>query len=693
MSRKRVFKKLAKRQTSVVARLEELYLEGAAEDFAALAAAELEDPAASSLAAEWTEMAEIAVREHLAHARFDRLLPLLRPLRRTAALRPLTLLAEAVVDLDAGHLTTARHHLAELAGGEHAAGFPWTALASLQALLQEEPEPEAARDLFRNLQHLTVEGFAPSEAGRQELRRSVEAVRGAVAEERGEQLLDDACRHLSLLDDLAALLDRVAALPAGDRPAASSTVAAWLQIAEPRLLAVFAASGPPLLAPLRHAVRLRWRAVLDQVAAREGPPGLAVLCTSHPRLLAHDVDLPRSNSRLREAVLGRQLLATRRYEELAGFLQSRSQTAGHGELAVFWSLELWAIGQLPDLEGFASPPYRAILRLQQMAGEIGRRFPRDQQTEMARALRTILLDLCQETYFARHVARAAQSLLEHLPDDAGLLMAAIAGAVTGEDGQALRALDARLARGVRAQANDLPTARTLLAEIACEPPWDLAPILRRVRLLFPEDAWGELADLVALEMGDTFASSLQEETIEGWDDDDPGIARPELEGLRPILGGTVGFAAIEVVLDGWRADRRTQEKKLAAFLAAFPGLDAPLAAFRVLERALFPEAPQEAGHLLQGLARAVIDRLDGNWQLWAPVLPSLVMIAMALDDRRRLAAKLRQLLASPDLTAEGREILEPALRVVADPELVPQAPGKPRARRTRTGIPQLRLDP
>lgn len=712
MSRKRILKKLHKRQGVAVARLGDLYLQGADDEFLALAAEHFEDPAASPLAAEWAEVAERAVRGSLSQGDLDRLERLLRSLRRSGRLRPLLrsliTASEAVLDLAAGRLEAARTRLAALTGtGEAAQVLPPDLLSSLQALAQDEPvgggwrldEPylQASRDFSQALQRCTAS--APAAADCRDLARSLAEMRSAApaADVELRRLFDEAGRCLSLLNDLADLETRLALLPEGERPQMSVVIAGWLRGPGPLLAATLGSSGPALLAPLRHTVGLRWRALLERVAAREGPPGLMALWTANPKLLAHDMELPRGVAGLREAAQARQLLAARRYEDLARLLHSRSRTAvDRGELAALWSLELWASSQETDeeeeeKEWATEPPLRHMtVRLQQMSGEIGRRFSPEDRAEVARVLRNVLFGLCRETFFNEQLARAALALLEHQPDDIGLLVAGVAGAVAAEDSQTLRTLEARLALGVEAQAKDLPIARLLMVEVAREDPRDLAPILERLRPLFAGPAWPEIAKLVAWEMGGTFARTLREESLDG---EDVSLTRSALVRLRPLLAGTPGFAAVEVVLDCWQATPRTVEKRLDRFLAAFPGLDAPFAAFQMMDRALLPWGQRGAHAAFQRLVSAVIDRLDGRWQLWSSVLPSLAMTAEE-SDRRCLDEKIRRLLSSPELTAEGRETLGQALRVIeeldamrrppASPRRAPRAPRKPRARRAAT---------
>jgi hypothetical protein len=743
MSRKRILKKHQKKQETLLAQLEELYLQGASDEFLLLAE-QLPDPAASPVAAEWTEMAERAVRESLAGGDLGRLSRLVRSVRRSCRLRPLAVLVEAVLDLAASRLEAARGRLAELAAltgksGGDAGPVPRDLLPSLQALAREgpdlppDPQPRAARRreepylravsrLFVALKSLEAGSFAPAPDERRALARHLAAVRSAAPAELAEpaqpaqttelhRLLAGAGRSLSLLADLSAL--------AGKGQATSREVAGWLRGAGSPLAAALGGSAPPLLAPLRHALHLSWRAVLERVAAREGSGGLAVLWTAAPDLLAHDVTLPRPAA-VREADQARQLLADRRYDELARLLRSRHRTASDsGELAALWSLELWAIGQIPEEEGGDPPPHRTIVRLHQMAGEIGQRFPSELRAEVARVLRDGLFEACRQAHFCDHVGWAALSLLEHLPDDAGLLVAGVAGAVIGEDPKSLRALEARLARRVQAQtqaqtqirAQELEACRQLLIEISREGCWDLAPILTRLRPLFADDVWPGIAELVAREMAGSFGWNLREESFEDGDIDQ---TRSALDGLRPLLAGTPGFDAVAVVVECWELDRRAAEKRLAQFLAASPGLDAPLDALRVLDGPLLPGSPPGAQALLERLARAVIDRLDERWQLWTPMVP-LLIVAVDAREMKRLETRIRQLLATRELTEEGREALEhtlAGLRQLAElrstlkrqqrngrrsPSPEPREPApskrKPRTQKSDTpDTPQLQLD-
>ncbi len=740
MSRKRILKKHQKRQESALTQLEELYLQDAAEEFLALAAEQLKDPAASPLAAEWAEMADRALRRSLARADFGRIERLLPSLRRGGPLRPLAALAEAVLDLAAGRLEAARSGLAALA--ERAEGapaaIPQDLLAGLQSLardgLQDLRNLAAGcpRDLIIYIQAVGELFDALRSSDPKVLPRSLEAVREAsreIPDGSGElhRVLDGAGRCLSLLADLAVLEDKLARLPQNDRSPASQMIAGWLRGPGPLLTAVLNASAPvALLAPLHRAVRMRWRAVLERVAAREGPSGLAALCAADPKLLAGDVSLPggirAGLASLRQGAQARQILAAGHYANLAQLLRSRSLTEPEpANLAVLWNLELWAINHrskkeeteaawlLLGLDFSEPPPHRAVVRLQEMAGEIGRRFPAEQRAGVARALRAELLDLSEQIHLCEHMARAALSLLEYQPGDIGLRIIGVAGAISGKDSRTLRALERWLARGIKVQADDAAIAERSMTQVGRETPETIVRALDLLKPLFDEEKWPAIAALVAREMGAPFADALNETSFaaafESRRAADRELAemRRHLDRLRPALGGTPGFVAMELALECWQPDRSVVEKRVKAFLRASPGLEAVLAAFLVVNRATADRlAPRGTVTALHALANALIDLLDERWQIWEAVVPAL---AMATRGRhlQRLEVKIRELLASPRL-AGGREALERALRTVQatrnaragrspspDPPRAEPKP-RPKPRRRRAGSPQIGLN-
>ncbi len=117
MARKRARKKQEKRRGDLVGRLQELERRGADEEFLALAARELADPAEGPSAALWVEVADRALLRALEAgdlARLARLLPSLGPAGRR---RPLAALAAAVLDLAVGRLDAGRARLETLGAG------------------------------------------------------------------------------------------------------------------------------------------------------------------------------------------------------------------------------------------------------------------------------------------------------------------------------------------------------------------------------------------------------------------------------------------------------------------------------------------------------------------------------------------------------------------------------------------------
>jgi hypothetical protein len=657
VSGKRTLKKQQKRQESALAELEEMIRRGDDDRVVARAAELFPDPAALPFGAQWAEAADRALRQSLARADFNRLESLLRSLRRTGRPRPLAALSEAVLDLAAARRAAARSKLAELEGsetsGDAAPAFP-DLIAALQALAGNElqndsPYLRAADDLLRACRGLEACGFAPSAAGREALARSLNALRGAAPAAEAEphrflgRLLESAERCVRLLDDLAALEAGLTRSEDG-APRTSETVLAWLRGAG-RAAALAAAqagvetAGTALLTTLRHAARFQWCAVLERVLAQEGAAGLAVLYAAEPKLLLADLDLSAGTQEglaaLRKRAQAEQLVAGRRYGDLAVLLRNRSRTATtEGEVAAVWGLELWARG-LPDRpedeededeedDDFDLPEeprtHRTLVRLGEMAAEIGTRFSPVHRAEIAGVLRGELFNLCEKIRFCEHTAGAALSLLEHEPGGAGqtgLFIAGVAGAVAGGDHRALRALQDRLSRrgsrGPRRQSpagddRDQDFIRRLMIGVAQELPGQVARILDVLRPLFDGD-WPEMAVLVAGEMGENLAAELVEASLEAEDDRELarilGEVRHNLSLLRPALGETPGFAAMGLLLDCWLPDRRAAEKRLAAFLAAAPDLAAPLAAVRIFEKAIVPWAPPGVAIAFDGLVRAV----------------------------------------------------------------------------------------
>lgn|GEM_PF-2985269 len=711
--KKRSLKKQQKRQETALTRLEELYRRGVDDEILVLAAEQVADLTGSPFAVKWTEVADRAVRQSLAGGDLGRLERLLRSLRRSGPLRPLAILGEGVLELAAGRLDAARSRLAVLAAKEEsAAALPHRLLAELQLLARDAPDPpqgddpylEAVAELFAALQNLETRGFDPTVADREALARGLQTLGNLPPAEDPQirLLLAAADQDLSLLAALENLKAR-----------GSEAVILWLREQGPRAAAL-GASDSPLLAPLHHALRTRWRSVLERVAALEGSAGLVALCAAEPTLLAQDVDLAGGGlADLRQRAQARQLLASRRYEELIRLLRSRSRTAvSSGDLAALWSLELWAgrrgygdeedEDQAPGLTGLSA--HDILVRLGEMAVDVGRRFPPEQRAEVARVLRDELFELCDVAGFCDHTAEAALSLLEHQPGDSGLLIAGVAGAIAADAPRLLRALESHLGGAGGAKARNGPVEQRLMIQVAQEGPRRLARILDKLKPLFSAGAWAQVAEIVGREVGDILAEVLCVSAFEAAGDPKSASrthtgARVSLELLRPALGGTLGFAAVELFIDCWRPDRPAVEKRVARFLAGSPGCESILAALHMLENALIPWAPQGMEVALRGLAQAAVDRLDDRWQLWGPIVP---MLAVAIDDGglQRLRKKVQQVLASPGLQEEGRQVLHESLEAIDQVESMRRERDRPRrrprpkkkSRRRSGGVPQLGLD-
>lgn len=714
-AKKRSLKKQQKRQELALARLEELYRRGVDDEILVHAAEQVEDLAGSPFAAKWAEVADRAVRQSLAGGDLGRLERLVRSLRRSGPLRPLAMLGESVLELAAGRLDAARSRLAALADSEDA--LPPRLIAELQLLARDAPAPsqddepwlQAVANLFAALQDLETRGFALASADREALARLLRTLRDLAPAEKSEdsqlrRFLAAGEQYLSL----HAALERFEAQ-------GSQSVILWLRELGPRAAAL-GETETPLFAPLRHAVRTRWRSVLEGVAAQEGPAGLAALWAADPTLLAQDVDLAGGGlGDLRQRAQAQQLLATGRYEELVRLLRSRSRTAvSSGDLAALWSLELWACrrgyreeddeeDEAPDLTGLSA--HDLLVRLVEMAAEAGRRFPPEQRAEVARVLRDELFELCEVAGFCDHTAEAALSLLEHQPGDSGLLIAGVAGAIAGDAPRLLRALESQLGGGGRGgRANAGPVEQRLMIQLAQEGPRHLPRILDKLKPLFSAVAWPQAAELVGREVGDILAGVLCMSALEDAGDPESARrtctgARVSLELLRPALAGTLGFAAIELTIDCWRPDWAAAEKRLAGFLAGSPGCEGILAALHVLEKTLVPWAPQGPKVAFRGLAQAAVDHLDDRWQLWGSIVP---VLAVAVDDDglQRLKKKIQQLLASPGIQEEGLQVLAEGLEAIHRDETLRRQRDRPRRRpqpknkksRRSGGVPQLGLD-
>jgi len=753
MSRKRALKKQQKRLGTVLERLEELDRRGADEEYLALAAAQPEGAAGGALTARRGDVADRALRRALAAADFERVERLLRALGPADRRRPPALLAAAAAEIAAGRLAAARARLDELAAAGGPAALEGTVdpallpalrvlaggdgpaprsappeladLARLRALAGREPgagpaeagapagrprlsDPllRAAQDFLLALRDLEAAGCVASAGHLRTLRRLAgRLTKAAPAGDRDfARLLDAAWSRLDLFGALDAVEDRVSRPRRGE--SASRALLEALRRPGGALSTALAEPAPPPLAPLAHALRLRWRAVLAAVAERESAEGLAALAAARPELVERELDLPAAAgpgaAGLQQARRARALLAGGRFEELTGVLRARVRGESEpSDLAALWALELWAGRQMAGsaddddpADGSEPPAHRAMVRIEEMAAEIGRRFPAEQRGGVARALRDELLAVCEAISLCEHTGGAAVALLDHLPGDAGLLIAGLGGAIAGGDRRCRRALEARLAaRGGTVRDADRAVALRMMAQAAVELPDHLAATLATVRPLFSDRDWVEAAELVARKTAPMFGAFLRESSSLAWLH--PGIAeegaaaaRHDLERLRPALGATPGFAAIELVLDCWRPEHPAAVKKARALLAAAPGYETALIAIETFRAALGEEAPAGAVAALDQLAGGMIDRLDDRWQRWWRAVPVLAAHA-SRSGLRSLERRIERLLDAPGLDDRSRRLLEAALDAAlraerlkrAFPAFGPEASRRRRGRR------------
>jgi hypothetical protein len=571
-----------------------------------------------------------------------------------------------------------------------------------------DPLLRAARDFLLALRDLEAAGCAATEDHLRTLRRLAGRLqKAAPAGDRDlGPLLDAAWSRLDLFFEL----DAVEARARRPRPGESGSrvLLAALQRRGGALAAALAEPAPPLLAPLAHALSARWRAVLEAVAEREGAGGLAALVTARPELVARELDLPAgAGAGIQQERQVRALLAGGRFEELGGVLRARARTEPEpSDLAALWALELWTIRQWAgsadgedDFDDDSEPPaHRAMVRIEEMAAEIGRRLPAEQRAEVARALRDELFVVSEAISLCEHTAGAAVALLDHLPGDVGLLIAGVAGAISGGDRRCLRTLEARLAaRSGKVRDADRKVALRMMAQAAVELPDHLAATLAAVRPLFSDQDWIQAVELVARETAPLFAGFVRESASLAWLDPEmaahgAAAAREDLESLRPALGATPGFAALELVLDCYGLERRPAAERARALLAAAPGYETALIAVETLRAVIGPVPPVGVAAALAVLADEVIDRLDDGWQRWWKALPILAANSSP-GGLRKLERRIERLLAAPGLDERARGSLETALDAIgaakrAERELRrfergPSRPRRPGRRPTR----------
>ena len=416
-------------------------------------------------------------------------------------------------------------------------------------------------------------------------------------------------------------------------------------------------------------MRLRWRAVLFLLIERGEEEGWAASLAEFPALFALDLETGRGDgpARLAHRQAARELLAAGRHQELARRLASWGRSEPVPErLARLWSLELWAWERAAagnDAEdeivsAFSDPEmHDVLLRLAAMAGEIEQRFPAEQRPAVARFLRTRLFDFFETLFFSDpSYLDAAGALLQHLPDDPGLLAVAVTAAVCSEDRRACILFASRIAArksapNVEIKSEIEPLLR-LIPELAHESPRDTARILPLLRPLLGEESWSGAVSALVQQLANFTCSSLRRDDSESWVQDilqDLVVYRNALPQSGVL---TTLEAAVRCLL------RSGKPEVLRQTLERTPGLKPALVALRALM------AGRSAPTAFQEAREAVIERLDANWRLWGPVLPALVINA-GKGTVRKLRKRLQGILRQEALGNTDRKALESALEEIS----------------------------
>jgi hypothetical protein len=545
----------------------------------------------------------------------------------------------------------------------------------------ETAEARAVWSLYEELAAIGARGSMPAAAAVASLQRCLNALPTALASEPAvKSLLATAAQSARLLGE-AITLER--GMRHGSQRGRSAEISAhgrsllhWAQRNHRSLVEALGVAPPAQaswLRPLHHALRRRWRALLQMVAEDEGAAAVwAELQASSPALFALELEAGGQGAaaaqRLRGWDQARRLVAAGEHGELARLLASAARGEEAPErLVLLWSLELSAhereeVAALAD-EGpaiLAGPTPRAganLARLGQMAEQIAARLPPEQRADVARFLSERLLVLCEKLPFSRTTAAAAAALLRELPNEPALLLAALAGAVCSGDRRAEERLAAHIVTLGPARGAGKEGVLRLLPEVAVEAVDDAVRILRSIRPLLPEAEWPQALGLVVREIL-AFVGAAVRWGCSGLDLED---LRHDLRLFRGVLSECVEFAAVEAAVD-CLDPAAGGERVLRKFLARTPGLEPALVVFELLTKAYGGGAP--VFEELNASRSVVLDRLDSRWQLWLPLL-SLLLLGASRQQIRRLRQRVVELERRKDLAEVDREALVGALRTIA----------------------------
>ncbi len=698
MSRKRKLKKQQKRRAQWVENLEDLYLRQADETFLEAARPHFRELETVSLTGLYGEVVDRALAGALTGGDPARVAELLALIRRGASPRPLVLLAEAVDLLAKGRrepaaarlaalgeageaaLGAARHLPEKLRALAHPGGLPasepdrpgeasWRGIGDLARLSRalEAPKRRLPRSLelegaaaravwsyYRALAAVTARGFRPGAKTLATLARATATLRGeAPAGGSLERLLRETDQRLQAL---TALHDLEQSVRRSRRPRI-----------EERLLEKLPATGlsarllrddpPALLRPLQHALRTRWRGLLELVFERRGAVGLGVLLVVRPGLLAMDLDVGAGLAEVAKWAEAKALIESESFGELAAFLSSASaRVEAEPRLAALWSLELWARHQ--DAQGVDRETVHVTLeRLCEMAAAVGSRFAAGERPVMARYLRAALLELCDELKPCGHFLDGAEALLEYLGEDAALLALALAAAVSSGSERSWHEHAVRIVARGPAPA-DRDALLRVAANIASDRPKTAIAALSGIKPLFAGADWGRVLDRVAPELAHGMLGGLVVAADVAFEDPGEserilGEVRRELELCRPLLGEQPEIVALEVAVDSWGAAPAVAKRQVRRFLRRFEGLEPALLLYR---QALDLRETESCPDVDEAIVGAVVDRLDGRLLLWIRYLPSLVKDASP-ELLRRLARRTHGLSKDEAIDEDGRRML------------------------------------
>ncbi|MFH1177103.1 MAG: hypothetical protein V1750_06825, partial [Acidobacteriota bacterium] len=454
-----------------------------------------------------------------------------------------------------------------------------------------------------------------------------------------------------------------------------------------RLLAGDAGEG--LLRHFRLAARTIWWRML-RLATKGDAGALADLLDRHaalviPQVAAAGEAPPGWLEAQRQRHQAMSALNGDRHVELAELLAATARgERDSGRLATLWALEIDALHRASaglddeidddsdELEEEAFDPddlpedrdglsagrlhFLLVARLAAIAGQLGRSVPSGQRTAVARILRTHLLAVSEAVALGLPVARTAAALLEHLPDDPALLVAAEAGFECAESPREGESIARRIATRRPAALIDPEAVAVFMRAIADEDPMRIAAILAAVRPLFLAREWAGVVRPVADAVADTVVNFLKGHRK------DPRVMRAlkaNLELLSPHLEGIQVFEAAQAVAElACAFDRGLQ--LIAAYQRRFPSQSAALDLLRPAFFA-FKKGSEAERHVVEDLAAAAVDRLGPNWEIWLDSLLILIAATATTPAALTFQRRLRAVLRIPGLPAHAREEIKAAI--------------------------------